>query len=110
MRCAGLLGQELALEVGFRVITEGNTRETALLRAVVHKPVLADVEIARPRPAAPVVRLAGGDGFLEFIETRVIALLPVAHLEVNPALLVLKRLELAIAIVNDPNRRRKAQF
>ena len=35
-----------------------NARKTALLPAVVHQPVFADVQISRARAAAPIVRLA----------------------------------------------------
>ena len=53
----GVLGQRLA-------------GVAALLRAVVHQAVLADVHVARAGAATPVVRLAVRDVVLEVIEAR----------------------------------------
>src|SRR5271170_7164074 len=75
-----------------------------------HETVLADVEVARSGAAAPVVGLAVGDGFLELVEAGIIALLPVAHLEIDAALFVLKRLELAVPVMDDADCRGEAEF
>src|SRR5580704_7582837 len=93
VRGAGFLCQKFALEIGFGVPSQRDSGEATLLRAVVHQPIFADVEITRPGPAAPVIGLAISDSFLELIEARVVALLPVAHFEVNAAFFVLERLE-----------------
>src|SRR5271169_5690655 len=101
VRRAGLFGEEFALEVGLGVLGQWHAGEAALLRAVVHQAVLADVEVARSGTAAPVVGLSVSDGFLELVEAGIIALLPVAHLEVNATFFVLERLELAVPVVDD---------
>ena len=75
-----------------------------------HQAVFADVEIARPGPAAPVIGLAIGDGFLELVETRVVTLLPVAHFEINAAFFVLERLELAVSVMNDADGRGESKL
>src|SRR6266566_3366596 len=58
MRRARLLSHILAADVFYGVLLEWNRRIAALLRAVVHQPVFADVEISRTCPAAPGVRTA----------------------------------------------------
>src|SRR3954469_17028116 len=62
LQCAGrgapLLGIVLALEIFHRVLFERDAGDAALLRAPVDEPVLADVKVARPGAAAPLVRLA----------------------------------------------------
>ena len=70
---AGFFGEEFALDDLGGVVGDRNARVAALLRAVADDPVLVDVEIARARSAAPVVRLAIGDGLLEAVEARVAA-------------------------------------
>ena len=52
---AEFFGQVLATYVIAGVSCEGNSGIAALLRAVVHQAVFADVEIARSGAAAPVV-------------------------------------------------------
>src|SRR5437763_14199890 len=54
--CTPFLGFVLAVEVGLRVVGERDAGRAALLRAVMHEAVFADVEIARARAATPVVR------------------------------------------------------
>ena len=82
-------GQELALHVGGGVFGDRHAGVAALLGAVVHQAVLADVEVARTGAAAPVVGPPLRDRFLELVELRVVGLLPVAHLEVDLGLVVL---------------------
>src|SRR3954462_14784237 len=74
IRRAGFLGEELALDVRYGVVGDGDAGEAALLRAVVHEAVLADAEVARARAAAPLVGNAAGDVLLELIDLRVAAL------------------------------------
>ena len=50
------------------VFGERHAGVAALLRAVVHQAVFADIEVARAGAAAPVVGPALGDGFLELVE------------------------------------------
>src|ERR1700743_291940 len=73
VRRAGLRGKELPLHVLGSVFAQRNARKTALLRAVMHEAVFADVEVARTRPAAPVVRQALRNRLLKLIEARVAA-------------------------------------
>src|SRR5271166_203053 len=52
---AAFLRQKFAPKVGLAVLLKGNARIAALLRTVVHQPVLANVQIARAGAAAPIV-------------------------------------------------------
>src|SRR5689334_11676789 len=70
-RAAGLLCQELALYIGGGVLRQRSRGEAALLAAVVHQTVFADVEIASTGAAAPVVGLAVRNRFLKVVEARV---------------------------------------
>ena len=89
----------------------------ALLRAVVDQPVLADVEIPRARAAAPRVRLAVREIFLEAANARIEVLgdLPRAadlarHAVEYRTLGLTERLQAAAAVVDDADRRREAQL
>src|SRR5215510_12337890 len=62
---------ELAADVVDGVAVERHGGEAALLRAVVHEPVFADVEVARARAAPPLVRPAVRDVVLEAADPRV---------------------------------------
>jgi len=57
--------EELAPDVGNGILLQRDGGIAALLRTVVHQPVLANVEVPRSRAAAPLVRLAVGDVVLE---------------------------------------------
>src|SRR5690606_16894966 len=70
-RRAGLLGVELAADVLARVLRERDARVAALLRAVVHEALLADVEVAGAGAALPVVRLAVDEVVLKPADARV---------------------------------------
>src|ERR1017187_3774944 len=89
---AAFRGEEFAFYVGGGVLGQRNAGIAALLRAVVHQAVFADVEVARAGAAAPVVRLARGDCRLEVIEARVVHFFPAAHLRVNLGFVWLERL------------------
>src|SRR6266446_497869 len=52
-----------------RVLCQRNPRIAPLLRAPVHQPVLANVQVTRPRTAAPVVFLPTRHVMLEFVES-----------------------------------------
>src|ERR1019366_463351 len=71
VRRATLLGQELTLHVRPAVLSQWNARIATLLRAVMHQPELADVEITPASAAPPVIRLPVGDRFLKMVEPRV---------------------------------------
>src|SRR5271170_1651295 len=99
MRRAGFFCHELAAEIVAAVGCERNSGIAALLRAVVHQSVFADVEIARSGAAAPLVRQTLRDVVLEGVNSGKAALLPRLHLVVDAALFVVERLHLAAAIV-----------
>src|SRR6185295_10583829 len=103
---APLLGVVLANHVGRRVLLDGDAGRAALLRAVMHQPVLADVEVARARAATPLVLLARGEVVLEPPQTRVLGLRDALQLVVDLALALAQRLQEAVAVVDDADRRR----
>src|SRR5262249_53008824 len=82
----------------------------ALLRAVVYKAVLADVEVTGSGAALPAILAPVGDVVLEEIDARVAALFHRTHGRVDLALLVLKRLQLTVAVVDDADGGSEAQF
>src|SRR5579883_2522626 len=98
---AGFLGYVLAANVFNGIVFKRLGGEAALLRAVMNQAILADVEIARTRPAAPVTRLAVGDALLEIIDTREMPLLERLHLQKDFAFARRKRAQLAVPVVND---------
>src|SRR6266436_2384928 len=53
-----------------RVLRKRNARISTLLRAPVHQPVLANIQIERARPAAPVVFFSARNIVLKLIESR----------------------------------------
>src|SRR5208337_4579296 len=80
VRSAAFFGEELAANIGERVLLQRGSGITALLRAVMNESVFANVEISCPSPAAPLVRPAIGDVVLEPIEARIVSLLKSLHL------------------------------
>src|SRR5215472_5625578 len=110
MRGTQFLCHELAPYVGQRVLLEGNRRIAALLRAIMHEPVLTDVQITGSRTATPLVRTSLCDIVLKAIDTREAALLKRLHRVVDRARFFVERLQLSIAIVNDANGRAEAQL
>src|ERR1035438_1824171 len=74
---ARLLRMELAAQIGQRVFLQRNGRIPALLRAVMHQPVLANVEVARSGATAPLIRAPQRDVVLKRIHPREAALLEV---------------------------------
>src|ERR1700683_123972 len=71
VRRARLRRGELAPEIVDRIRLERHTRGPALLRAVVHQPALADVQIPSARAAPPVVGLAVGQIVLKVRDSRI---------------------------------------
>src|SRR5580698_3329841 len=107
---AALLGEELLFHALGGVVGDGHRGIAALLAAVVHEAVFTNVQITRARPAAPVVGLAVGDGFLKVIEARVAAAREAADFVPDLALALAKRLQLAAAVVDDADSRAEAEF
>src|SRR2546427_13004852 len=70
-RRAGLLREELAANVLHRIARQRLGRITALLRAVVHQAVFANVKISRAGAASPPIFFFVGDVVLEEIELAV---------------------------------------
>src|SRR5438045_2534727 len=70
MRRAGFFGEILTPQVLARIGRQRHSWISALLRTVVHKPVLADVKIAAAGAAAPIVGLALRDVVLKRVDAR----------------------------------------
>ena len=83
---------------------------TALLRAVVHQPVLAYIQVAGAGPAAPIAGPAVGDVVLEIIELREVLLLKSLHLQEHGPLPLADRPQLPVAVVDDPDRGGEPEF
>src|SRR5256714_15667639 len=109
-RRAPLLRVVLALDVGLRVLLDGDAGRAALLRAVVYESVLADVEVARAGAAAPGVGLARGEAVLEPPQARVLRLVQSLQLVVNLLLAFGQRLQKPVPVVYDADRRGEAEF
>src|SRR5271157_1738365 len=92
VRRATFLGGIFAAQIVARVASQRNSRISALLRAVVHQPVLADVEIARARSASPIVWQSPGDVVLKRVHPREAAFFQSLHLVVDAPLFVAQRL------------------
>src|SRR5690349_17208556 len=101
MWSTAFFGEKFPAHIGGGVLVKRLGRIAALLRAVVHQPILTDVQIARSCAAAPLVRFAVSNGVLEMIEARVVLLPKRIHHPVHLARLGLQRLELTAAVVND---------
>src|SRR5262245_28072520 len=84
---AGLLSDKLPPDVVHRVARERRGRIPALLRAVVHQAIFADVKISGSGAATPVVLFSVRDIVLERIEFAVAAAAQLLGFEVNRALL-----------------------
>ena len=110
MRSARFFRVELAMAALGGVLGERDARIAALLRAVMDEAILANVEIARAGAAAPMVFAARGDIVLKRIDARKRAFAEAHDFLENFALVRCKRLKLAVAVVNDANRRGKSQF
>src|SRR5665213_571470 len=108
--CAGLFGEIFAVQISLAVLVQRFRRIAALLRAIVHQPVLANVHVARSCTALPIVRLPLRDGVLEITEPGEAPVLHGLHLVIHAPLAIAQRAKLAIAIVDDSNRRLEPQF
>src|SRR5271165_1406238 len=110
VRSTALFGEELAANVGDRVLLQRYGGIATLLRAVVHQSVFADVEVTRSGAAAPLVGPAVGNVVLEPVEARVMVLLELLHLQEDIALDLAQRLELSFAVMNDADGRSEAEL
>src|SRR5271154_2117540 len=108
-RRAALLRQKLPLYIRGHIPRQRNPGISPLLTAVVHQPVLADIQIPSTRAAPPVVRLPIGDRLLEVIEPRVAPACQIPYLVPNPALRRTQWLQLPAAVMDNPNRRAETQ-
>src|SRR6185295_815665 len=106
----GFLGQVLAANVFHCVAFERDCRVPSLLRTIVDKPVLADVQVASPRAASPAVWLAVHQILLKAIDPGVPLLTQIFHLEVDVSFGALERLERSQTVVDDAKRTRQAQI
>src|SRR5256714_13417068 len=109
-RRAPLLRVVLALDVGLRVLLDGDAGRAALLRAVVHESVLADVEVARAGATAPGVGLARGEVVLEPPQARVLRLVQSLQLVVDLLLVFGQRLQKPVPVVYDADRCGESEF
>src|ERR1700716_3274506 len=110
MRRAGFFAEVLAADIVPGVGCERNRRITALLRAVMHQSVFADVEITGAGTAAPVVGQPLRDVVLKSVDSGKALLFKRLHLVVDVALFVAERLQLATAVVDDSDGRAETQF
>src|ERR1035437_3409570 len=101
---ARLLRVELAAQIGNRVFLQRNARIAALLRAVMHQAVFADVEIACSGAAAPLIGAAERDVVLKGIDASEAAFFQSLHLVVHTPFFVVQGLHLPRAVVNDSDR------
>src|SRR5580658_10975255 len=110
MRRTAFFGEIFAAHVVASVSCERNPGIAALLGAIVHQPVFADVEIARAGAAAPIVRQALRDVVLEGVDAGEAALFHRLHFVIDAALFSAERLQLAATIVDDADGRAETQF
>src|SRR5271168_465620 len=109
MRRARLFSHELTAYIVASIGCERNSGITALLRAVVHQAVFADVEVARAGAAAPVVGLALGNVVLKSVDAGEAAFFQRLHFVIDAAFFLAQRLQLAAAVVNDADGRSESQ-
>ena len=100
-RSAAFLREKFALAMLFRVFGKRHARVSALLRAVMHQAVLADVQIARARATTPVVLQPLSDVVLELIDAREGLLAQRHDLFENFLLARAQRLQLAVVVVQN---------
>ena len=109
-RSAALLCKKFALALLGGIIGEGNARVTPLLRAVVHQALFANVKITGAGPASPMVLAAGGDIVLKTVHAREGTLAERHDFLEDFAFARAQRLQLAVAVVKDADRRGESQF
>src|SRR6185312_6645612 len=88
---AGFLREKLAVDITNRVLSQRCPRIAALLRAVMHQAVLADIQVAGSSAAAPVVRTAQSNVVLELVKAGVTVLAQLFHFGKNRLCLFIER-------------------
>src|SRR5580658_2068803 len=109
-RSAALLGEKFAVALLIGILRQRNAGVAALLRAVMHQTVLADVKIARAGATSPVVLQPLSDIVLELIDAREGLLAQRHNLFENFLLPRAQRLELAVVVVQNPHGRSESQL
>src|SRR5271154_1290072 len=109
-RGAALLGEEFAVALFVGVLGQRNAGVAALLRAVMHQTVFADVKITRSGATPPVILLPFGDIVLELIDAREGLLAQRHDFFENFLFARPQRLQLAVVIVQNPDRGSKSQL
>src|ERR1039457_1984096 len=107
---AALLCHEFTLHIGGSVLLKRRAWISALLRAIVNQTFFADIKVTSAGATSPLVGLAVGDIVLEVIEARIILFLERLDLKKYGTLFIRKRLQLAVSVMNDANRRGKAKL
>src|SRR5262249_520661 len=98
---AWLFGVKLPLDVCVSVVFQRDGGVATLLGAVMDQSVFADVQVARPGPAAPFVRPAVSQIVLKPVKARPALRAETFQLFVNPRLSLAQRFELSRAVMND---------
>src|SRR5580704_1719448 len=98
-RSTALLREKFAVPLLVSVLRQRNAGVAALLRAIMHQAIFADVEIARAGATSPVVLQPLGDVVLELINAREGLLAERHNLFENFLLARAQRLQLAIVVV-----------
>src|SRR5580704_18169596 len=107
---AALFGQEFAAAALGTVLRQRDAWISALLRAVVHQAILADIKVAGAGAATPIILFAGGNVVLKLIHARERLLAERHDLFENFALARSQRLKLTVAVVNQAHCRRKSKL
>src|ERR1700722_17377008 len=103
-RRAAFFGQKFALALFIGVFEQRHTGIPALLRAVVHQTVFADVEVARAGAATPIVFETLGDIVLKFVDTGERALFERDDFFKDFLFSRPERFELSVVVVQDSHR------
>src|SRR5438128_113152 len=98
---ARFLRHKFAAYVRERIFLQRDGRVPTLLRAVMHQPVLTDVEVTSSGTAAPLVGTPQRDIVLETVYAREAAFFQRLHFVVNPPLLISEWLQLTLTVVDD---------
>ena len=110
MRGAGFLCGVLTLDIGECIFLEGNAGIAALLRAIVHKTVFANVEIAGTCAASPLVGYSAREVFLKPIKAAVAGFAVCLDFAIDLFFAAIERLHRAVAVVNDSQRACKTKL
>src|ERR1700685_619233 len=109
-RSTALLREKFAVALLVSVLRQRNAGVAALLRAIMHQTILANVEIARAGATSPVVLQALGDVVLELIDAREGLLAQRHDLFENFLLARAQRLQLAVVVMENSDGRSESQL